>query len=862
MMDFIKERLSIYNDRDVFNKYINDGIYEIINYSDLGNDYVFNNQDLIISLIKNGKYILSSISPSNIKNNYLFYIASFEFGNLNPLFFYKGDISVFDDFFKLHSDLINIGYFNNRFKLKKILDFNCYIRTLYFDDLNKEICNGNIDFLTLKNNDFYEKIVIGLSDDSIKKLYGNNTLEFVKRYGYDIILSDKYKFICDLSMNELNRFFDLFKVRNGSVINLINLYNAFVDYNFVYKSSLEILNGHSFSLIKPNNMEYVELLIKEINENLSENDKKLLLDKYSLFIDDLISKYIKLFDSNDYKKFNLYSSIIREICNLAYNRKRELFVSEKMNFDNGFPFDISVSLKMKKNINKKKLMSNVCLDVAYNYDKLLELKKYLVNNGIVDNDFDTNVLFALLTDGVKGIKLIDLSIDKNYLIGKIYGYISSLIDNSKLDCDISFDEYCKLPLNDDCFVVNSNISEIVNEIDLKKFLDGVIRCDDVYNLFKKYVDKYDLLYYTSSLKLCDVCYCGDVSYSCYNLVMLINNFGNVCYDSSKNIYSVIFDMMKKSAFINNPLNRYERIFGESNKWIISDPSPNSSFIDSKGKIDVCLDVYKKMLDRQFISVPVLSFKCDGLTITNDNFYNDEMLISGEKLGSCMRAGGTLDNLFKYTLISPNGFNIVIRKDDDLISRIAGVCFGNSIFLNELREDVSGKYSNDCLFSLLKKYVNLLVCEAKKNNHVIEQVFITSGIQGTRDIRDGIVKNDFFWELKNGKYGFNMDYTDEAICLYGDGDVKPVKFDSNYYVIPRFKTLCDDMSIWRINMLRALYNDEWDYVSEFDKCICGVNWYVYSINGIVDSYISDGNMSIDNLECFENARNVINYKKNV
>ena len=73
-----------------------------------------------------------------------------------------------------------------------------------------------------------------------------------------------------------------------------------------------------------------------------------------------------------------------------------------------------------------------------------------------------------------------------------------------------------------------------------------------------------------------------------------------------------------------------------------------------------------------------------------------ILVTGEKLGSCLRAGGSLDDLFRYTLLSPNGFNIVI-KDTELISRIAGVCLGNTIFLNELREDVNSKYDNEYLF---------------------------------------------------------------------------------------------------------------------------------------------------------------------
>ena len=39
-MEFVRERLPRYNDENVFNDFINNGYYEIINYSELGNKFV------------------------------------------------------------------------------------------------------------------------------------------------------------------------------------------------------------------------------------------------------------------------------------------------------------------------------------------------------------------------------------------------------------------------------------------------------------------------------------------------------------------------------------------------------------------------------------------------------------------------------------------------------------------------------------------------------------------------------------------------------------------------------------------------------------------------------------------------------
>lgn len=851
-MDFIKEKLSIYNDYNVFNDYINKGIYDIIDYSDLGNDFVQKNYDLFINLIKNGKYVISFNSPFNIRNNYLFYIASFEFGNFKPLFFYKGDVHVFDEFFEVNKDLIDFSFFDNDFILKKVLNFNCGITNVYFELLNLKIKDGFIQLEDLEKHPYFNKIYCYIDDNNIKKLYGDKVFEFVNQYGRDILLNGIYKFIDSLSYEKLKKFYDVFEVKNGSVRNLHNLYKSLVDYNFLFKSNSEILNNHSFNYIRPDNKEFVDLLKVDVKKYLGNNYNGYL-------IDDLFDKYIGLFNSSDYNRFNLYSSLIKEICNVSYNLKRDEFIKEKCDFSNGFPFSLNVSSKMKRNINKRKLMSDMSINVAYDFNKLSLLKENLVTDNVIDEDFDINILFALLTDGVKGISLIDLEdIDKNYLVGKIKKYVSSLIDYEKLNCDISFDEYSKFPLNDDCFCVVSDIKNIVNSIDLKRFFDCVIDDENIYNLFKKYVYKNEILYFVSSLRSCDVSYCGDVCYAKYNLIQLVNNFDKVCYGGTKNIYSSVFEMLKMAKFVDNPLNKYERIFDVSNKWIISDPRPHNSFVSASERINECVDVYKKMLDRAYISVPICSLKQDGLTISNDNFYDESMLVTGEKLESCMRAGGSLDKLFRYTLTSPNGFNIVIKKNSELISRIAGVCFGNTIFLNELRVDVNNKYSNDYLYKLLKKYVLLLVKECTKNGHEIEQIYIPCGVQGTKDVKENIVNNEMFLDLKNGKYGFSMDYIDSAICLYGS--VKPIRYSGRFYSIPRFKVLSGDNSIKRINMLRALYNDEWDYISDFDKCICGSNWYVYSLNGNVDSFISLGNLSIDNYNEYRNALDLINSKK--
>ena len=169
--------------------------------------------------------------------------------NLNSIFFYKGDIHDFDDFFLNHKKYVYelTNDFNNKIKLKKIINFKSKITDIYFEIINEKILNGNISIDDLFNHPLYEDILNFLSDESIKKLYGANTSEFVKRYGFKIILSGEYKYIETLDKETLNKFFSAFELKNPKILNLINFYDALVDYNFLYLTHDDILNNHAFN---------------------------------------------------------------------------------------------------------------------------------------------------------------------------------------------------------------------------------------------------------------------------------------------------------------------------------------------------------------------------------------------------------------------------------------------------------------------------------------------------------------------------------------------------------------------------------------------------------------------------------------
>ena len=74
--------------------------------------------------------------------------------------------------------------------------------------------------------------------------------------------NEDYKYIENLEINDLNKFFEIFKFKNGSIINLYNLYSSLVDYNFLYKCSGDVLNNQTYNhlcinLFSGKNIDYI-----------------------------------------------------------------------------------------------------------------------------------------------------------------------------------------------------------------------------------------------------------------------------------------------------------------------------------------------------------------------------------------------------------------------------------------------------------------------------------------------------------------------------------------------------------------------------------------------------------------------------
>ena len=78
----------------------------------------------------------------------------------------------------------------------------------------------------------------------------------------------------------------------------------------------------------------------------------------------------------------------------------------------------------------------------------------------------------------------------------------------------------------------------------------------------------------------------------------------------------------------------------------------------------------------------------------------------------MRSFGKGDNLFRFCNLDPRGFHITFTDEEgNYLSRVSGFRNGNTVFLNELRYSVDGRYSNEDVrdwFIVLLKFVKLSI----------------------------------------------------------------------------------------------------------------------------------------------------------
>ncbi len=137
-------------------------------------------------------------------------------------------------------------------------------------------------------------------------------------------------------------------------------------------------------------------------------------------------------------------------------------------------------------------------------------------------------------------------------------------------------------------------------------------------------------------------------------------------------------------------------------------------LDLKTRVNMLIDLYKESFKRISSTVPYISMRYDEYKIFIADSYRHDTLRTMEN--SLYRIGAIGNDFFHYSILDKNGFQIIIYKNDTLVSKILGVRNGNALYLNSLE----GLY-DEMYPELLKSFARELIKETKDSKEPIEFV---------------------------------------------------------------------------------------------------------------------------------------------
>lgn len=413
------------------------------------------------------------------------------------------------------------------------------------------------------------------------------------------------------------------------------------------------------------------------------------------------------------------------------------------------------------------------------------------------------------------------------------------------------------------YVSPEPIRDILIDLDVDALKTGILKDDSIYKLLSDTLSKYKVLGYTK--EMCDTFCSVDLWTYGSTISSLMKNFP-VIYDELK-------EKMEKGEIKNITLpalldmaecfrmdsNKLALIFGKDNiRLISSNPGPNSSSESKEKRIAKAQEYLSVMHEREYVSVP----SCDRdfelssgkkMNVVIGNVSDPINLTYGERTGACMRIGGHANSLFDFCLNNEHGFHIRFSSSDDerFVSRVSGFRNGNTVFLNELRTSVDGRYTNEDVREACEMAARFLIEQSKDSPHPIENVVIAP---------EYVMKGEPTTQLNVSeiKKGVGIFYSDvnanNAVVIAtsnSDDSLVPVKLGNGgmtKYPVQRGKirmhvgeTCIEHLN--RIELIDQILSgkqiEDTTTTSKKDIafCYCGEDWYVaVDSKGTVSEYI--------------------------
>lgn len=677
--------------------------------------------------------------------------------------------------------------------------------TFYLLDLY--ISDRNIRYNDNKKKELFEKVKRYIADfgdffcekypsgdiiyNEINKFicqeYGLNKAnfeKFIKRFGYDVFQfldCINIRKLINLDGDKFKNVLDLFDDKNTSLDQhtLNNVLNAFYQREFLLERSKEYMVFQEFELLIKKTDE-VEILkkVKMIAEKV--NIEKLLME-YEMNFNDFINKLL----NND----KTAKDILHKITNKYLMVCRKEFVNKKLDKAH---LELNLVEVVEKNSAKKHFFHDNSLDKIIMLLSSIDKNRLTIEQVKLLNDSELlkkAILYKINPDSEEkenGFLKVLSNLDK---------MVNILWENDQLNLNSSDAlKHVYYPEK----VSNVDLLGILSELDIDLISKTLLNDIDLYRKLVDILSKYKILGWGKTFdKLISKI---DLTVDASVVATLINYFYDINHELAN---SNNFGLTKIMAYANcyaSSTNKYAYLFGQEDYRLLCANAGNYKAPAPKSKrLELAVSHLREMYEKEYVTVP--SFKKEyilknekKISAVIGNSTNMVNLTIGERTDSCLRICGLFYELYKFVIKDENGFNICFYDENNmLISRVSGVRYGNTVFLNQLRNSLIADYKSKDLHELMILISNDLLKFTDNSDVPIDNVVISSQ-EALKHLESD---NQYIGEdvFKEGLYNLPFNYDTDGYA-YLLASREPGKFIDKKISkdLPKYKCYSDGVKI--------------------------------------------------------------------
>ncbi len=593
------------------------------------------------------------------------------------------------------------------------------------DKLEKASSKSKI-LSAFKSDDSILSFLIELEDKNAEK---HKKIKDICQIKYKDQLSSNYSKIIVSNEEIFNKFITLF-----------NHSNAILNKQQI-DTVLETVLPKEFQQNKKEVWEIFSRIKRMSNKGEVDNITQELLTiiKYSKNTKNLVGKELKQFIIDIQNDSNFLKNFIIKLVDQSKPKVRELALDKLKMITSQY---INIQMEDYKIDRKKQIFTDNLLGIDrkvdrnyllkyitehYDTDTLSNLIEKFYPEPLSSNAFTNGITLKEVLEwktkdpknapkeiklGFKGLNKILVQLyDEHY--DKLYAMLKAPKSEIKYDEKLEIDNSTKL-------------AELLLTCNLNEFLELCLK--ENHEKYKKIMDvikKYHLIGLGTN----------------FNQIFEENDIASFdIEDFIKNILSIATTLEKKKKInLKVVLDAYNllnenlaKLLGKDNARLLMDnPPPNSSSMKKYERLDKALEYIRYIYQRKIINVPPIKEDISlengkSLSVNLGNFTNAINLTYGEWTGSCMRIGGVGKELLDFCLKNPAGFHIRFSsKNKEFVSRVSGFRVGNTVFLNELRNSVSSKFTDEDVRLACQNVANRLIELSKDSESPIENVVIAN-----------------------------------------------------------------------------------------------------------------------------------------